>query len=331
MGKITAKTKFADIQKLPGIEPFKDFILRGDFWIGDILPHLTPDYFTGRGEDIVYGLNKLNEQGEKGVKPIFLYESPYDDKRKATVNIIPFSVEGGEKRPYALVIPGGGFYSTYSTTEGFPIAAKLNEMGYSAFILSHQIGGVGLMPRPLEDVSEALKYIDSHAAELHASPHDYFALGFSAGAVVDALWGTKEAGYEKYGQARPRALFTVYGPINKRKNPSTNQRAAEENMIRCYGIFPDGMEIEGITTKPLYADDLVDADYPPSYIAGCMDDELVSPNHWYGLKEALDKAGVPAVLDIGEQGKHGFGLGTGTSMEGWLERAVIFMNEQQPE
>lgn len=325
---ITENIKFADIQKLPGIEPFKDYILRGHYWKCDILPYVTPEFFPGKAEDIVYGLERLNELGEAGVKPIYLYEPPYEDRRMADVNIIPFAVEGGENKPYALIIPGGSFITTFSITEGFPIAAKLNELGYSAFVLSYQIDGVGLMPRPLDDIAAAIRWIDANAEKVHAKAGDYFAAGFSAGAALDSLWGTKQVGYEHYGLARPRALFTVYGPINRRKNPPLPGRTYEDGLRVCFGIFPDGTVIDAFTKEPYYADDLLDSDYPPSFIGGCKDDNLVNPQHWYSLKEALEKAGVPALLEVGETGGHGYGLGRNTDAKGWVERAVSFMNAE---
>lgn len=312
--------------KLPGVEPFKDYILRGHYWKNEILPLVTPEFFQGKAEDIVDGLKRLNELGESGIRPIYLYEPPYTDKRMADVNIIPFPVSGGENRPYALIIPGGSFITTFSVTEGFPIAAKLNEMGYSAFVLSYQIDGVGLMYRPLDDIAAALNYIDVHAGQLHAKPGEYFAAGFSAGANIDALWGTKQLGYAHYGLAKPKALFTIYGPINRKKVPPLPGRSYEAGNIVCYGILPDGTELEGITKKPVYTDELLDGNYPPSFIGGCKDDPLVNPQNWYLLKEALDRAGVPAVLEVGEYGGHGYGLGRNTDVKDWLPRAVEFMN-----
>lgn len=42
------------------------------------------------------------------------------------------------------------------------------------------------------------------------------------------------------------------------------------------------------------------------------------------LNDALEKNGVRCVLEQGETGEHGFGDGRGTSVEGWIDRAVSF-------
>lgn len=324
---ITTTAKFGEMMEMPGVAPFREYILRGHFWKHDILPLVTPEFFPGKAEDIVYGLKRLNEIGESGIRPIALYKPPYADKRMEDVTLIPFPAEGGEKRPYAIVIPGGSFITTFAVTEGFPIAAKLNEMGYTAFVLSYQIDGVGLFPRPLDDIAAAIRWIDAHGPEVHACPGSYFAAGFSAGAAIDSLWGTKQVGYAHYGLRKPKALFTIYGPINRRKNPPLPGRTYDDGNRVCFGIFPDGLRLEGVTMEPVFADDLLDGDYPPSFIGGCKDDPIVNPDHWTGLKEALDKAGVPSILEIGNTGGHGYGLGSNTSVKGWLERAVQFMQQ----
>lgn len=326
---ITEKTKFGEMMRLPGIAPFQDYILRGHFWKNDILPLVTPEFFPGKAEDIVYGLQRLKELGDSGIRPVYLYDPPFADKRMADVNVIPFPARGGEEKPYAIIIPGGSFITTFALTEGFPIAAKLNEMGYSAFVLSYQIDGVGLFPRPFDDIAAAIRWIDQHAAEVHAKPGVYFAAGFSAGAAIDSLWGTKQVGYAHYGLPKPRALFTIYGPINRRKNPPLPGRTYEDSNRVCFGILPDGLKLEGVTMEPCYADEMLDGDYPPSFIGGCKDDPIVNPAHWNGLKEALDLAGVQNVLEVGESGGHGYGLGRNTAVKGWLERAVQFMERQE--
>ena len=57
-------------------------------------------------------------------------------------------------------------------------------------------------------------------------------------------------------------------------------------------------------------------------------DELVSPEHSKRLAAALDAAGIPCRLEIGETGGHGFADGTGMCMEGWPERAIDWFEQR---
>ncbi|MBQ4227918.1 MAG: dienelactone hydrolase family protein [Clostridia bacterium] len=51
-------------------------------------------------------------------------------------------------------------------------------------------------------------------------------------------------------------------------------------------------------------------------------DELVPAEHSKALDRALRKAGIPCRLEIGPEGGHGFADGTGMCMQGWIRRAV---------
>ena len=46
------------------------------------------------------------------------------------------------------------------------------------------------------------------------------------------------------------------------------------------------------------------------------------------LDQRLTELGVHHRTRIGRRGGHSFGLGTGTDVEGWLEEAVAFWQEQ---
>ena len=45
------------------------------------------------------------------------------------------------------------------------------------------------------------------------------------------------------------------------------------------------------------------------------------------MKEALDKAGVKAKLELFDDDRHGLGIGTNSPAEGWLDRAIKFWKE----
>ena len=45
---------------------------------------------------------------------------------------------GQPGKPFAIVVPGGGFISNVTDCEGYPIAMELHKMGYSVFVLSYR-------------------------------------------------------------------------------------------------------------------------------------------------------------------------------------------------
>ena len=65
--------------------------------------------------------------------------------------------------------------------------------------------------------------------------------------------------------------------------------------------------------------------YPPCYIVCCKGDNVVPFVNSKRLKTRLDELDIPAILEIGSGGGHGFGEGVGTDVEGWIERVDEFI------
>lgn len=49
-----------------------------------------------------------------------------------------FVIRDGKKHPFAIVCLGGGYSMVCSFLEGVPYANRLNERGYSAFVLHYR-------------------------------------------------------------------------------------------------------------------------------------------------------------------------------------------------
>ena len=57
---------------------------------------------------------------------------------------------------------------------------------------------------------------------------------------------------------------------------------------------------------------------------------MVDPTlHAASMIAALEENGVVYEVEVGEEGGHGFNVGFGTSVEGWLERADEFFESLQ--
>lgn len=72
-----------------------------------------------------------------------------------------------------IVCPGGGYAHCVTGEEGYPIAAKLNEMGYTAFVLEYRTGFHCSAYAPMEDLAQAVRYIEEHQEELNVRPENY--------------------------------------------------------------------------------------------------------------------------------------------------------------
>lgn len=114
----------------------------------------------------------------------YLYEIKHGYEKETYEDqpyLVPYQVK--HSKGAVIVVPGGGFgYKSIdgSTTEGKDIALKLNQAGYSAFVL-HYRSNPYEYPIPQLDLQRAVRYLRYHAEELSISANKISAVGFSAG------------------------------------------------------------------------------------------------------------------------------------------------------
>ena len=144
--------------------------------------------------------------------------------------------------------------------------------------------------KPLEDLAQAILWIYDHAEELSVRPEGYSLWGGSAGARMAAILGNR------------RYLAQLTG---RRDIP---QAAAVIMQYTGYGE--------------------VSREYAPVYTCVGTRDGIA---YWKTMERrlgALKALGIPTEFHAYPGLGHGFGLGTGTAAEGWLEDAVAFWEKQ---
>ena len=129
------------------------------------------------------------------------------------------------------------------------------------------------MPKPLEDLALAVKWVLKHYEK-------YLLAGFSAGANLIAEWGTKHLGYEKYKLQAPDTMFVVYTFINVSLVQS--DKSGDAMCKAMYG--KDRKAEEGVVYN---VDEHMDKDYPPCYIVCCEDDDLIPYENSILMQEKL--------------------------------------------
>ncbi|MGX7059037.1 alpha/beta hydrolase [Vagococcus humatus] len=97
----------------------------------------------------------------------------------------------GEKRPFVLICPGGG-YEFLSLREGEPVALKLLGEGYHVGILSYTTvtceQGAEYPCQPLVELATALEILHEKGQALGIDTADIHCLGFSAGGHLVATY-----------------------------------------------------------------------------------------------------------------------------------------------
>lgn len=138
-----------------------------------------------------------------------------------------------------------------------------------------------------EDLARAISYIFQNAEQLKISTSNYSLWGSSAGARMVAYIGTY--GVEELGGANVPKPATI---------------------IMAYTGHTDYSESD-----------------PPTFIVVGEDDGIANPNTMERRANNLRNVGVDVEFHKYPNLGHGFGLGIGTSAEGWINDAIAFWNK----
>jgi acetyl esterase/lipase len=313
IGSILNRPEFAGMRQfmLPVPAGLPTFITK-QFRLS-IVPRLMPTWNVG---DMVDGLNRILEIRRGETKFHYDIWSDTDktaDPRKKETALFHFPAR--QKGPFVLVCAGGAYASVASIVEAFPVAAELNRLGYTAFVLHYRCGKNNAWPAPIEDLQQALHFILKHADKFGVEKDHYAAAGFSAGGHLVASLGTQNYGYQHWNLLKPGALFLAY-PVTMYTHMTKIHQVCRDNLL---GISPTKSDIDDINVV-LNADN----SYPPVFLMHCQDDDQIYFENSEALAQKLKSIGVPCILKPVPKGGHGIGLGSGTAAQGWLAEAVQF-------
>lgn len=242
----------------------------------------------------------------------------YDRYRPSRYELKKYLIKDGKKHPFALLCPGGAYWSVCSFVEGIPIMEKLKKKGYSVFILYYHVQDEARYPAPQEDVARALRDILDHAQEYGVETEGYSIWGASAGGHLAASFGTENMGYIHYGLPKPTSLVLIYPVI------TMGEKTHEGSRYNLLGPNPTDECVEFTSVEKN-----VTEKYPPTFV-WCGDaDRAVDPENSHMLVSALEKKGVIYEFVEYPGVDHGVGLGKGLACEPWFERAVAFWEQQR--
>ncbi|MEE6681710.1 alpha/beta hydrolase [Pediococcus pentosaceus] len=182
-----------------------------------------------------------------------------------------------EKRPFVMVIPGGG-YSFCSEREAEPIALSFLAQGFHAGILRYHVGEHRSFRKSLEDGQKALRQIRSMAKEWKIDTEKIVVIGFSAGGHLAAALSTMS-------DERPNYCVLGYPAILK--------------------SFADVMQVDAPSLN-----EEVDINTPPTFLFSTFEDNVVPVENTMLYGQALEAYEVPFECHIFEKGMHGLSLAT---------------------
>lgn len=134
------------------------------------------------------------------------------------------------------------------------------------------------------------------------------------------MWGTPRRGARSYGIPNPAALLLAYPLVG------LEHVQGSAATVICTGMFGAGYSQEKVLEYT--AGRHVDREYPAVYLVQALDDDTVPAQDAKDMEAALMAENVRHQMEHAASGGHGFGLGSATPADGWVERAIKFMEDR---
>lgn len=309
--KITINKSFGYIENHPAFDEYRSYIIPWKDRLNQIImPYLSLrsvcDVNHFNRKSVVDGFNfmiRMDKEGKNQFYRFYTDEQIKKEPDKANTGIV--YIPGKKNAPFAIVVPGGGMTCICAFSEGFPIAAKLHEEGYSVFILQYRVAPAKnsnldkhieeQSQKAIEDLATALRYILKNADLWHLNKDNYSTWGFSAGGQLCQMWGMDaEYGYKAYDLPMPSVSVLAYSGWLS----GTSEEYKSE---------------------------------PPTFFSYTLNDKVIGQSHVRQIENhmlTLKQYGIETRKFVSNNARHGYGTGEGTDAKGWMEEAIRFWRDR---
>ncbi len=227
---------------------------------------------------------------------------------------------GQEKKDLVfLIIPGGGYSGVAINHEGHDVAKRLNEIGYSAYVLLYRIPKIETMKDkrfgPLQDAQYALSQTREENPDKQV-----VVIGFSAGghlaASLSNLFERPQTEELKKSNLRPDYSVLCYPVISM--DSTITHGGSKQNLI--------GPDFTDEDVELFSLEKQVDETNQPTFLMSAKDDKVVPIENSYNYQKALNAYHIPNTLFTYEEGGHGFGLINKTDSRDWFSAMIEWLN-----
>lgn len=233
-----------------------------------------------------------------------------------------------EKRAAVVICPGGG-YRICSDTEADGVAMGYSAAGFHTFVLRYSLGEAAAYPRPLTDLSRAVKLIRENAEEWGVISDNIAVCGFSAGGHLAASLGVhwSEEEIQKLSgctgeENRPNALILGYPVISAswlERSNNAQRIIGDRDYNKTYRDFNLHLCVNEKT--------------PPTFLCHSFSDTSVPVADSMKFAEALNEKDIPFELHIWPNGRHGLSKATedvcadggDADFAGWFDLSVKWL------
>ncbi len=303
---VTARDSFGYVERHPAFREFSGFIQPWkDDWNLRTTPFESMDFVCRLNrtstDSVLDGLNFVIDAAQENRVYYDFYtadERAQDPSKEETGLIV---IPGERDQPTAVLSSGGAFRSVCLFLEGFPVARRLHQLGYSVAILKYRVDPSlkGLReateiqgPKANEDYRRAIRFLEENQKSIGISMTDYSVWGFSAGGRLTAMFGLDNSyGYQVDRLPKPSAMVLAYS-----------------------GWYEEKYKDQYLTM-------------PPVYFAWLPEDDVIGKENVEGIVHLIDylrSIGIHVEDKPYYKAKHGFGEGRGTDAEGWVDEAAAF-------
>jgi len=190
------------------------------------------------------------------------------------------------KRPCVIVVHGGSWSS--GDSQQLPeLNSYLASKGYNVASINYRMAPKWHNPAPVEDIANALKYLRTHADELHIDTNQFVLLGRSAGAQIALL-----AAYTLHDRSI-KGVVDFYGPADMVWGYSVPSNPlimdSRKVMVNYLGGTYEKVPQNYVASSPI---EFVDRQSPPTLIIHGKNDVLVAYEHSRRLNEKLQQNGI---------------------------------------
>lgn len=200
-----------------------------------------------------------------------------------------------------IIAPGGGNRQLVVGTEGTDIAAWLNRLGISAFILRYRLQPYLSGVDALADTQQAFRVVRARAQEWKVDPKKVGIIGFSAGGEQAGLVALH------FDEGRPDAAT----PVEK-------QPSRPDFVVMIYAGWKE-LDLKQVPKNT-----------PPTFLTSAGIDDAFHARQTVEFYSALFEAKIPVELHIYSHGGHGNGIKprNGIPFGTWHHRLVEWMVDQ---
>ena len=242
--------------------------------------------------------------------------------------------EGAGPFAAAILVHGGGFDGGSRSTNVRPLFDVLSKAGFAWFSIDYRLAPAAKFPQAMEDLSGAIRWVKTHAAEYRVDTAKLALIGESAGAFLVNYSGTHET-----PSAKVAAVVDFYGPVDygklaelRRDHPERfNMAVADRHAANGGGIHFFGAERldeKGLAQLQAVAPIAgVHRGMPPFLCIHGTKDDQVNFAQSTSMCEAMRKVGAGCELITVVDGGHGMSTWRGDEMQHWKPEMVAWLRK----